>query len=125
MLYLQQTALALLPEASGSNDEAAAYFRSRAVDLIVGAMLAVLNGVPRSVVEVQRLLTNEDEFRKRLEAVQAEPAALAALEILDADPKTKDPIKSTALQAFQWLADARLRHLVSASSFDLAELSPQ
>ena len=123
VLYLQQTALALLPEASGSGDEAAAYFRSRAVDLIVGAMLAVLRGDPRSVVEVQRMLTNEDEFRKRLDAVKTEPAALAALEILDADPKTKDPIKSTALQAFQWLADARLRHLVSASTFDLAELS--
>lgn len=123
VLYLQQTALALLPEASGSGDEAAAYFRSRAVDLIVGAMLASLKGDPRSVVEVQRLLTDEDEFRKRLKAIKGEPAALAALEILDADPKTKDPIKSTALQAFQWLADARLRHLVSASTFDLAELA--
>ena len=100
ILYLQQTALALLPEASGNGDEAAAYFRGRAVDLIVGAMLAVLNGDLRSVVEVQRMLTDEDEFRKRLEAVKAEPAALAALEILDADPKTKDPIKSTGLQPF-------------------------
>ncbi len=123
VLYLQQTALALLPEASGSGDEAAGYFRSRAVDLIVGAMLAVLNGDRRSVVEVQRMLTDEDEFRKRLEALKAEPAALAALEILDADPKTKDPIKSTGLQAFQWLADARLRHLVSANTFDFAQLS--
>ena len=123
ILYLQQTALALLPEASGNGDEAAAYFRGRAVDLIVGAMLGALSSDHRSVVEVQRLLTDEDEFRKQLEAVKTEPAALAALEILDADPKTKDPIRSTALQAFQWMSDARLRHLVSASSFDLAELS--
>lgn len=65
ILYLQQTALALLPEASGNGDEAAAYFRGRAVDLIVGAMLAALNGDHRSVVEVQRMLTDEDEFRKR------------------------------------------------------------
>ena len=123
VLYLQQTALALLPEATGNADEAAAYFRSRAVDLIVGAMLATLNGDRRSVVEVQRMLTDEEEFRKRLEAIKAEPATLSALEIIAADPKTKDPIKSTALLGFQWLADARLRNLVSASTFDFAELS--
>lgn len=58
-----------------------------------------------------------------MKALGKAPAALAALELLEADPKTKDPVKSTALQAFQWLADERLRTMVSTSTFDLAELS--
>ena len=54
---------------------------------------------------------------------KASPWARAALEIMQADPRTRDPIRSTAVQAFQWLADARLRSLVRTSTFDLAELS--
>ena len=41
ILYLQRTALALLPETTG-RDEASAYFRNRAVDLISGAMIAAI-----------------------------------------------------------------------------------
>jgi type IV secretion system protein VirD4 len=123
ILYLQQTALALLPEASGNGDEAAAYFRNRAVDLITGAMIAVLRADRPSAVDVQRMLADEALFRQHLEPIKRHPVALAALEIIDSDPKTKDPIKSTALQAFQWLADARLRDLVSDNSFDFIELS--
>lgn len=122
ILYLQQTALALLPEAAGG-DETSAYFRNRAVDLITGAMLVALTEDKRSVKAVQELLGREDVLIAHLQAFGSQPAALSALEILQADPKTKDPIKSTALQAFQWLADARLRRLVSASTFNLAELS--
>lgn len=122
ILYLQHTALALLPEASGG-DEASAYFRNRAVDLITGVMLVVLTRDKRSVAAVQELLGREDILIANLQALGRQPAALAALEILQADPKTKDPVKSTAIQAFQWLADARLRRLVGTSTFDLAELS--
>jgi type IV secretion system protein VirD4 len=122
ILYLQHTALALLPEASGG-DEASAYFRNRAVDLITGAMLVALTHDKRSVAAVQELLGREEILITHLKALGRQPAAVAALEILQADPKTKDPVKSTALQAFQWLADARLRQLVGASTFDLAELS--
>jgi type IV secretion system protein VirD4 len=126
VLYLQSTALALLPEATGDS-EASAYFRNRAVDLIVGAMLVVLR-MPegRSVVLVQELITDDSRlFGLLTQYVNhwPEPAAYAALEILQSDPKTKDPIKSTALQAFQWLADRRLRDLVGASTFALSELS--
>jgi type IV secretion system protein VirD4 len=126
VLYLQSTALALLPEASGDS-EASAYFRNRAVDLIVGAMLVALRlPVDRSVVQVQDLIVNEGRLLGLLKQYVGnwpEPAAYAAMEILEADPKTKDPIKSTALQAFQWLADRRLRDLVGASTFELADLS--
>lgn len=122
ILYLQQTALALLPAAT-SDSEASAYFRNRAVDLIVGAMLVALRHDQRSVPAVQFLLSQEDKLIEQLKALGRVPAALAALELLEADAKTKDPIKSTALQALQWLADERLRAMVSASSFDLADLS--
>lgn len=126
VLYLQSTALALLPEASGDS-EASAYFRNRAVDLIVGAMLVALRlPADRSVVQVQDLIVNEGRLLGLLKQYVErwpEPAAYAAMEILEADPKTKDPIKSTALQAFQWLADRRLRDLVGASTFELADLS--
>jgi type IV secretion system protein VirD4 len=126
VLYLQSTALALLPEATGDS-EASAYFRNRAVDLIVGAMLVVLR-MPeeRSVVLVQEFINDELRLLGTLNQYVKhwpEPAAYAAIEILQSDPKTKDPIKSTALQAFQWLADRRLRDLVSASTFELSELS--
>ena len=123
---LQSTALALLPEATGDG-EASAYFRNRAVDLITGAFLVTLRRPEgRSVTEVQDLLADEGRFHGLLQQYVKhwpEPAAYAAMEILEADPKTKDPIKSTALQAFQWLADRRLRDLVGDSSFQLSELS--
>ncbi|WP_245496382.1 type IV secretory system conjugative DNA transfer family protein [Lichenibacterium ramalinae] len=122
ILYMQKTALALLPE-SGSGDKASAYFRNRAVDLIVGAILVSLRLDRRTAPEIHRLLSDADDFIEQLKAAGAQPAALAALEILEADPRTRDPIRSTALQAFQWLADPRMRHLVGDSSFDLAELS--
>ena len=126
VLYLQSTALALLPEATGDG-EASAYFRNRAVDLITGAFLVALRRPNAcTVVEVQDLLSAEGRFRGLLQQYLThwpEPAAYAALEILEADPKTKDPIKSTALQAFQWLADRRLRDLVGDSTFQLSELS--
>lgn len=122
VLYLQQTAIALLPEASGDS-EASAYFRTRAVDLIVGAMIAALEHDERSVAAVQAMLSDEEKLIGRLKGLGSSPAALAALELLQADAKTKDPIKSTALQAFQWIADGRLSKLVNGSSFDLAELS--
>lgn len=122
VLYLQHTALALLPEASGDG-EASAYFRNRAVDLITGALLVSLKRGSRTVAQVQALIADADTLIAQLEHLRPAPAALAALEILKADPKTRDPIVATASQAFQWLADPRLRHLVGASSFDLVELA--
>lgn len=124
ILYLQQTALALLPAAGGgAESEASAYFRNRAVDLIVGAMLVALHNDQRSVAAVQMLLSDEEKLIRLLKALGPMPAALSALELLQADPKTKDPIKSTALQVFQWLADGRVRDMVTASTFKLADLS--
>ena len=122
ILYMQKTALALLPE-STSGDEASAYFRNRAVDLIVGAIgVTVLLG-RRLVTDIPRLLSDDVPFIAHLRSNRRLPWARAALEIMLADPRTRDPIRSTALQALQWLADPRLRGLVGAGTFDLAELS--
>lgn len=122
VLYLQHTALALLPEASGDG-EASAYFRNRAVDLITGALVASLTRGNRTVAEVQRFIADAPTLITHLEALRPAPAALSALEILNADPKTRDPIVATASQAFQWLADKRLRRLVGGSTFTLSELA--
>jgi len=122
VLYLQRTALALLPETSG-NDEASAYFRIRAVDLITGAMIVAICGQQPSPSVVHGLLSDDTAFITELKKQKKSPAISAALDILEADPKTRDPIKSTAAQALQWLADERLQHLVGTSTFDLSELS--
>jgi type IV secretion system protein VirD4 len=122
VLYLQHTALALLPEASGEG-EAAAYFRNRAVDLITGALLVSLRSGSRTVAQVQALIADPEALIAKLEPLRPAPAALAALEILRADPKTRDPIVATSAQAFSWLADRRLRDLVGASTFSLADLA--
>ena len=123
ILYLQRTALALLPETTG-HDEASAYFRNRAVDLISAAMIAAIAVGRPTPGAVSKLLSDDALFIKALnEAEKKSPPVQAALDIMQADPKTRDPIKSTALQAFQWVADGRLRWLVDKSTFDLSELS--
>ncbi|APX85905.1 type VI secretion protein [Methylorubrum extorquens] len=122
VLYLQHTALALLPEATGDG-EASAYFRNRAVDLITGALLVTLTQGNRTVAQVQQLIASSDLLIEKLEQLRPAPAALAALEILKSDPKTRDPIVATASQAFQWLADPRMRKVVGASTFALADLA--
>ena len=119
---MQKTALALLPE-STSGDEASAYFRNRAVDLIVGAISVSVHLDRRLVADIPRLLSEESDFMVQLQKMGQQPTARAALEIMRADPRTRDPIRSTALQAFQWLADSRLRRLVRTTTFDLADLS--
>ena len=112
ILYLQRTALALLPEATGNN-ESSAYFRNRAVDLITGAMIAAIATGKPSPAVVHRLLCDDAALIGELNKPEKKsPAALAALDILRSDAKTRDPIKSTASQAFQWLADDRLGWLV-------------
>ena len=123
-LYLLHTARTLLPEPSGRESDD--YFRNRAASLLVGAMLAALLDKRASLVDVHRLFATESELLQRLRSIGAgsnpEPAALAALDILTSDPKTKDPIKNTAGQAFDWLIDRRTRHVVAADGFQMREI---
>jgi type IV secretion system protein VirD4 len=125
VLYLQGTALALLPEPTG-NDEASAYFRIKAVDLIAGAMQVVLNGENPSIVKVQRLMTDDETFVRELQKLVQNGksvAASTALSILQYDAKSRDQIKATASQAFQWLANDCMQRLVGQSTFELSSLS--
>ncbi|WP_420967120.1 type IV secretory system conjugative DNA transfer family protein [Bradyrhizobium sp. B120] len=123
ILYLQHTARMLLPEPIGNGDGVATYFNNRAVDLIVGAMLVALHSSKRDIPEVWRLLNNEEDLIKGLALHDTEPAARAALKILESDPKARDTIASTAAQAFAWLNDERPARMVSTSSFDLRDLT--
>ncbi len=120
--YLHHTARALLPEPSGGN-EAAEFFRNKAVDLIVGALWVALHSKTPLLTEVSRLLTDEKAFTAELSKFPNEPAARAALTIMNDDPKTRDPIRATAEQAFSWLSDSRSRDLVKSSSFEVADLA--
>ena len=90
-LYLSHTAWTLPPEPSGRESDD--YFRNRAASLLVGAMLAALLDKRASLVDVHRLFATELELLQRLRSIGAgsnpEPAALAALDILTSDPKTK------------------------------------
>jgi type IV secretion system protein VirD4 len=126
ILYFQHIAGCLLPQASGRVDEASTYFRNRAIDLVTAAILGCCYASTKTIVDVQKLLTSESKMQGILQEIakkREEPAIESALEILAADAKTKDPIRSTALQAFQWLADARMRDTVTESTFDLADLT--
>ena len=74
---------------------------------------------------MQRLLNNDNQFiagLKRLLEQRREPIAESALSVLHADPKTRDPIKTTALQAFRWLGDQRMQRAVKTSTFQLSDL---
>jgi hypothetical protein len=85
ILYLQLTAQALLPESVGATDSSG-YFRSRAVDLLVGAMLVAHQSDEPSLSEVLRLLNSPDDFVEGLNKLASEPAAKIALEIMMDDP---------------------------------------
>jgi type IV secretion system protein VirD4 len=121
ILYLQLTAQALLPESVGATDSSG-YFRSRAVDLLVGAMLVAHQSDEPGLSEVLRLLNDPDAYVEGLNKLASAPAAKIALGIMMSDPKTSGPIISTTAQALSWLADERLRNLVGSSTFDLTDL---
>jgi type IV secretion system protein VirD4 len=125
VLYLQHAARSILPQTDlkDANDD---YFRGRATTLIVGAMLIAVHQKKPSVVEVQRLINNKEEFishLKRLTRERDEPAAEAATQLLLSDQKTLDPIYSTAQRAFEWLSDTRMRAVVQKSTFDMSEIA--
>lgn len=119
VLYLQRVARALLP-ASGTDGDAS-YFQNRAVDAIVGAFLAAHAMKKPSARFVATLLSDPDAFQKALDPLKT-VAAGAAKAILKMDPRGRDSILSTALQAFSWCADARLQKMTGKSSFALSDL---
>ena len=118
ILYLQRVARALLPGASGSED---AYFLNRAADAIVAGFLGARRLGTPTPVAVSRLLADPEAFSSALAGLRAEPAVKMHA-LLSAEPKTRDPILSTAQQAFSWCDDPRLQRLTEQSSFALTDL---
>lgn len=115
ILYLQRLARALLPAfVAGENQ----YFQNRAVDVIVAGFLASHREGNASVHRVSQFLSNLDLFKTALKGMAADTAR-RTVELLGMDPKTRDPILSTAAQAFQWCDDPRLQRLTGTSSVDL------
>jgi type IV secretion system protein VirD4 len=116
--YLQRVARTLLPSAVS---EANAYFQNKAVDVIVAAFLAAHRlGKPTPLV-VSDLLSDSERLAEALRGY-AHVTAARVRKFLTLDSKTRDPILSTAQQAFQWCDDERLQALTSESTFSLVDL---
>jgi type IV secretion system protein VirD4 len=120
VLYLQSMALALLPQAA-QQTEAGAYFRSRAVDLLVGAFQCCIHQGHPDPVWAAKLLSNPAELATVLKE-QEHPAADAAREILAMEDRSRDTIISSMRQATQWLIDERMRTIVQDHTFELSDL---
>ena len=120
VLYLQAMALALLPQTADETD-AGAYFRSRAVDLLVGAFQCCIKEGHPDPVGAAELLSDLDKLQKVLEE-QNHPAARVAHEIVTMEDRSRDSIVSTVKQATQWLLDERMQTIVQDHTFDLNDL---
>ncbi|MGU3422323.1 type IV secretory system conjugative DNA transfer family protein [Methylobacterium sp. D54C] len=118
ILYLQRLARALLPDTVGGDGQ---YFQNRAADVIVAGFLAARAEGQPTARRVSQYIADINLFAQALQAVPADPARKTAA-LLDSDPKTRDPILSTAAQAFQWCDDPRLQRLTETNSLDLAAL---
>ena len=116
--YLQRVARTLLPSAISEEN---AYFQNKAVDVIVAAFLGAHFLGNATPLAVSNLLANPERLADSLKNVSG-TVADRVREFLAMDTKTRDPILSTAQQAFQWCDDERLQHLTSASTFSLADL---
>lgn len=116
--YLQRVARTLLPS---SISEENAYFQNRAVDAIVAAFLAAHRAGNATPLAVSELLSSAERLAKALEHVEG-PTASRVRELIAMDPKTRDPILSTAQQSFQWCDDQRLQDLTSESTFSLNDV---
>lgn len=121
ILHLQSMIQALLPQTKAPTD-ASAYFRSRAVDLMVGALLCSIADDDANLAHAADLLLNEVEFRQALSALP-DKAARAALRILDMQDQSRDGIISTVQQATQWLRDERMSAAVQNPTFELSDLA--
>jgi type IV secretion system protein VirD4 len=116
--YLQRVARTLLPSAVSEEN---AYFQNKAVDVIVAAFQAAQHLRNATPLAVSDFLSNPDQLADALKGV-AGTTANRVRQFLTMDAKTRDPILSTAQQAFQWCDDERLQTLTSESTFSLVDL---
>jgi type IV secretion system protein VirD4 len=120
ILSMQAIALVMLPDTPGQS-ESSAYFRSRSVDVLVGAMTAAINIGHPDLATVAELLMDRDRFLKCLGDLDS-GAANAAREILLLEERARDGIMSSAQQATQYLRDERLRSGARQHTFHFTDL---
>ena len=116
--YLQRVARTLLPSAVSEEN---AYFQNKAVDVIVAAFQAAQHVRNATPLAVSDFLSNPDQLADALKGV-AGTTANRVRQFLTMDAKTRDPVLSTAQQAFQWCDDERMQTLTSESTFSLVDL---
>jgi len=117
-LYMQRVAKAILPPNEGGENS---YFHVRSVDVIVAAIeVAIKAGTPTPVA-VSTLISQTAAFAAGLKGLSSQ-TAIKVQELLLMDPRTRDPILSTATQAFQWCDDERMQKLTSESTFKLSDI---
>lgn len=117
VLQLQIVARALLP---GSVNAESAYFQNRAAMLIVGAMRAAIKSGQPTPGMIAALLDDPDTLAKMVASLD-DVTARRVRTLLSMEPRTRDPILSTAAQAFQWCDDPRMEHLTSKSTFNFEQ----
>jgi len=118
VLELQSMARALLPDVDRTS-EAGAFFRDRAVVLVVAALQSVIRS-GQGVAEAPGLMRGRCEVLLAALEGHDDPVAEEVRGILGSDDeKARANILSTAAQAFGWLLDARMRRVVTGHSFDL------
>jgi type IV secretion system protein VirD4 len=116
--YLQRVARTLLPSAVSEEN---AYFQNKAADVIVAAFQAAQHLRNATPLAVSNFLSDPDQLADALKGV-AGTTANRVRQFLTMDGKTRDPVLSTAQQAFQWCDDERMQVLTSESTFALTDL---
>jgi type IV secretion system protein VirD4 len=117
---LRRIAQALLPSSEGESDNSE-YFKNGAGALIVGALIGAKRR-GKGLIAAADFIDNVDAFKQALSGA-TDRASRRALSILEFEPRVRDPLLSTATQAFAWLDDSRVEGVVSGSSFDLSDVA--
>ena len=119
IIYLQDTAAALLPRA-GSNE--VQFFREAANKVIVAAFLAAHREGRPTPLRVAEFLADQAVLAKALQGIDA-VAAKATLSMIENPPKNLMDIFSTAQQAFSWVEDPRLAKMTGDSTFEFSAIA--
>ena len=117
---LQSIAAMLLPPA-GNADPSEQYFHINAAAVIVAALQTAIVSPEPTAATAARLVRSSSALLGALQG-RVDGVAEVVRQLLDSDPKTRDPILSTVSLAFAWALDPRAEHSVSGSTFRLADI---
>lgn len=119
-LMLLSLAGSLLPEAAADGN--ANYFKDRASVLVAAAMMVTIREGRADAGAMSNLVRDSGALARAL-ANRTEPLARDALTILNLDPRSRDPLLSTAGQALQFLLDERLQAVMADHTVDLIDIT--